>query len=110
MEGAPWAMLRRGAFALALLLGLIGIDGAAAVAAQNETVVVDEVEDEVETNPVTTQIDDEDEDDGFDDWGLLGLLGLAGLLGLTRRPARDVVVDPTPTRTATVDPTIDRRT
>lgn len=48
----------------------------------------------------TAQVDDTEtvveEDEGFDDWGLLGLLGLGGLL---RRPARAVVVDPTPTGT-----------
>ena len=43
------------------------------------------------TTPVTRE-----EEGGFDDWGLLGLLGLGGLL---RRPARAVIVDPTPTGT-----------
>lgn len=86
MDTKLWSALRTGGLALALLLGAASV---APAAAQTET--ADE--------PVAAQTSDTEEDDGgFDDWGLLGLLGLAGLAGLARRPARNVVVDPTPTR------------
>ncbi len=71
--GTISSLLRTGALALAIALGLLTAGPAIAQEATAQAAQAAQ----------TTQ--EEEDDGGFDDWGLLGLLGLGGLAGLRRR-------------------------
>jgi MYXO-CTERM domain-containing protein len=73
-------LLRAGAIAFLLLLGLVT---ARPVTAQDAATEV-----ATQASATVNQAADtaKDDDGGFDDWGLFGLLGLLGLGGLLRRP------------------------